>query len=111
MPAPLNAAANLIFGAAGAMLLRRDAALRDDPFNGYFFTLLLFEAALVTPAATYLFRFYPDWSLLYWFDPQIYPRLELYVGWLSGTAIVANFILLLLGYTAARWGICGRVGR
>jgi hypothetical protein len=105
MPVVINIAANLLFGAGLALVARRSPALRQTVFSWPFFFLLAFEAVLFTPVATYVFRFYPQWSMLYWLDPQVFPALERWIGWLSMVAILLNFAAALGGYLAARLGI------
>lgn len=102
MPALLNIAVNLVFGGAMAWVLRRSAALRDDALGWPYLALLAFEALVFTPIATYLFRFYPQWSMLYWFDPQVFPELDRWLGALSAMAIAMNFVAASLGYFAVR---------
>ena len=72
-------------GASAAIVAVRDAGVAlpqlvvADP-------LLAFQAIVVTPIATLLFRFYPQWSMFYWFDPQIFPELDAYTGMLSAVS-------------------------
>jgi hypothetical protein len=105
MPAVINIAANLLLGAGLALALRRSPAQRQELLSWPLLCLLAFEALVVTPVATYLFRFYPQWSMLYWFDPQIFTELERWVGPLSGVAVLLNFAAALGGYVLARRGI------
>ena len=105
MPVVINIAANLLFGAGLALVARRSPALRNTVYSWSFFFLLAFEAIAFTPVATYVFRFYPQWSMLYWFDPQIFPELERWIGLLSLLAIFLNFGAALCGYLIARAGI------
>lgn len=102
MPALINIAVNLAFGASLAWTLRRSPALRDDLLSWPLLTLLGFEALVFTPVATYLFRFYPQWSMLYWFDPQVFPGLDGWTGVLSFVAVAANFAAAIAGYLTVR---------
>ena len=102
MPALINIAANLFYGAVLVLALRRSPALQQNLMSWPFFVLLGFETLLVTPVTTYLFRFYPQWSMLYIFDPQIFPDLERFIGLLSLLAVVLNIGAALLGYVLAR---------
>ena len=108
MPVIVNIGANLLFGAGLVLAVRRSPALEQNFINWSFFFLVAFEAVVFTPAATYLFRFYPQWSMLYWFDPQIFPALDQWIGWLSALAILLNFGAALLGYAVARVGVVAR---
>ncbi len=105
MPAVINIAANLALGGGFALVARTSPALRRDFINWALLFLMAFEALVFTPVATYLFRFYPQWSMLYWFDPQIFPHLESWIGALSFVAVLFNFAAALLGYTVARHGV------
>ncbi|MBI5511131.1 MAG: hypothetical protein HY903_20410 [Deltaproteobacteria bacterium] len=102
MPALINIAANILFGAGLVLVLRRSEALRANLVSWAFFVLLGFEAVLVTPVATYLFRFYPQWSMLYLFDPQIFPELDRYIGVLSLFAVLLNVGAAFVGFFLAR---------
>lgn len=105
MPVIVNIAANLIFGAALVLAVKRSAALRESFVSWVLFFLVGFQALLATPTTTFLFRFYPQWSMLYLFDPQIFPDLDRWIGWLSLCAVLLNFGASLLGYTLARLGV------
>jgi hypothetical protein len=105
MPAVINIAGNLALGSALTLAVRKSPALRRDFVNWAFLLLVSFEAVVFTPIATYLFRFYPQWSMLYWFDPQIFPEIESFVGILSFTAVLLNFGAVVLGYHLTREGL------
>jgi len=109
MPAVINIATNLAFGALIAIIAGRSLDLRRDYVNWPLLLMLAFEALIFTPIATFLFRFYPHWSLLYWFDPQVHPQLDDWIGWLSLLAVFLNFASALLGYTIARLGLIREV--
>lgn len=105
MPALINTAANLLLGASMAYVTRRSEAMRAEIAAWPLFFLLAFEAVVATPVTTYLFRFHPQWSLLYGFDPQIFPSLARTFGWLSLLAVLANFAAVVGGYLATRAGL------
>ena len=105
MPAIINVSANLAFGAALAMVARHSRAMREEVIAWPLLFLLGFESVVMTPIATYLFRFYPQWSMLYWFDPQIFTGIDRWVGWLAALAITLNFGAALGGYLVARLGL------
>ncbi len=105
MPVLVNICANLGFGAAVAWTARRSPALRGELLTWHLLLLLAFESLVITPAATLLFRFYPQWSMFYWFDPQLFPNLDQWAGWLSGLAVVLNYTAAMVGYGLVRWGI------
>ena len=105
MPVAINIAANLIFGALIAWVARRSTTLEESWLNWSSLMLFAFEAVLITPATTYLFRFYPHWSTFYVFDPQKFPAIQDWLGWLSLLVIVLNFGAALAGYLMTRSGI------
>ncbi len=105
MPAVVNFAANLVLGGAVPLVLRRSPAIRRELTSWALLALVGFEAFVFTPVATYLFRFYPQWSMLYIFDPQIFPELDNWVGVLSFVAVLANFGAVLGGFYATREGL------
>ena len=105
MPAVLNFAANLVLGGAVVLALQKSRALRRDLLSWPLLVLIAFEALVFTPIATYLFRFYPQWSMLYLFDPQIFPELDNWIGLLSLSAVLLNFAGVLFGFYATRDGV------
>ncbi|MBI3180267.1 MAG: hypothetical protein HYZ27_11440, partial [Deltaproteobacteria bacterium] len=109
MPALINVAGNLVLGAAAVLAVRRSPALRQHPVSWSLLVLLAFEAVVVTPVTTYLFRFYPQWSMLYWFDPQLFPDLQSWFGLLSLAAVLLNGLAAVCGYFIARYGV--KIGR
>lgn len=108
MPAIINFAANLILGGAVALALQRSPAVRRELMSWAFLALIGFEALVFTPVATYLFRFYPQWSMLYVFDPQMFPELEAWIGVLSLVAVLVNFAGAVGGFYATREGLLRR---
>lgn len=105
MPAIINIAANLLFGAALALLTRHSRALKQEAISWQLLFLMSFEALIFTPVATYLFRFYPQWSMLYAFDPQLFPELDRWIGMLSAAAVGLNFAAAVGGFFLARQGV------
>ena len=105
MPILFNLAANLIFGAGMATASRNSPAFRNNLVNWSLLFLLGFVALIITPASTYAFRFYPQWSLLYYFDPRSFPHLHQWLNLLSLVAVVANFGAALLGFAISRVGL------
>lgn len=105
MPAVINIATSSILGASMALVARRSPALRQEVASWPLFLLLAYQALVFTPVATYLFRFHSQWSMLYLLDPQIYPQLDGWIGWLSAAAVLLNGCAALLGYLVARSGI------
>lgn len=105
MPVILNIASNLILGAAVPLMVRNSKALRQDFVCWQLLFLTAFEAVVFTPLSTYLFRFYPQWALLYAFDPQLYPELDRWYGLLTAGAVLLNFGAAILGFTLGRLGV------
>lgn len=107
MPAVVNIGANLCLGGALAIALRNSPALHRELVSWPFLVLAAFQGIVVTPIATYLFRFYPQWSMSYLFDPQVFPQLDLWVGPLSALVVLATMGAGFAGYALARAGIVG----
>jgi len=105
MPAVINFAANLALGGGLAWVARRSPAVRRDFVSWALVFLVGFEAVVVTPVSTFLFRFYPQWSMLYAFDPQVFPNLDTWIGPLSLLAVLVNFAAALLGFFITRGGV------
>ncbi len=105
MPAAINVAANFALGGALVLVLKASPAIRREMVSWGLLFLLFFEALVFTPVAVYLFRFYPQWSMLYWFDPQMFPRLDNWIGLLSFLATALNFAAAVVGFALARLGI------
>lgn len=105
MPALVNVAANLLLGATLAFSVRESDDMRDEPLSVALLMLLAFEAVVMTPIATLLFRFYPQWSMFYWFDPQLFPDLDSYTGWLSALAVILNIAASVGGFLAVRFAL------
>lgn len=104
MPAIINAAACLIFGSAIALSARHTPSLRRETISWAFILAMGFHAVIGAPVATYLFRFYPQWSMLYAFDPQIFPNFESWFGLLATAAVVTNILTSAAGFMVTRAG-------
>lgn len=107
MPALVNVAASMLLGASLALVLRRSPSLHDETLSWPFLVLLAFQALVVTPVATLLFRFYPQWSMFYWFDPQIFPELDSWTGILSAIAAVCDGLAAVAGFLVVRYSVIG----
>ena len=94
--------ANFCLGAAIVWCWRRSPALQDSLFCWQLLALGLYEALILTPVATYLLRFYPQWTLHYGWDPQIHPNLEGMLGWLSWPAIFGLYLAAFAGFGLTR---------
>ena len=105
MPALINFAASMVFGASMALVARRSSAMVWDLVSWPLLLVIGFQCLVMTPVATYLFQFYPQWSLFYWFDPQLFPRFGDWVTWLSFGAVMLNWMASTLSYISTRKGI------
>ena len=105
MPILLNLCVNLLLGSSLAMVARKSKAMEQNWLSWSSLALLGFESLCVTPMATYAFRFYPDWSMLYLLDPEVFPRLPYWIGWLSILVVILNFITATAAYLVTRSGI------
>ena len=105
MPIIVNIAATMLFGAGLATVAKSSPALKEQFINWVFIFLLAFVAFIITPMSTYAFRFYPQWSMLYLFDPQLFPNLEEWLNLISVASVLSNFIAAIIGYGITRSGI------
>lgn len=105
MPLLFNCASNLALGAALAWAMRRNPAFSRTLAAWPLLLLAVFEALVVTPVTTYLMRFYPHWATSYLFDPQIFPRLDHWVGWLCLGPVALNFLAAFVGYALVYRGV------
>ncbi|RYF11665.1 MAG: hypothetical protein EOO40_02870 [Deltaproteobacteria bacterium] len=105
MPVPFNLATSLLLGASLPPLLRRSEAFRHSFANWALLALALFMALVFTPATTYLVRYFPHWSTLYAFDPQLFPLVERGVGPLSAALVLSYFGVAAGGYAVSRHAI------
>jgi len=104
MPIVVNLAATMLFGAGLATVAKSSPAFKEQFVNWVFIFLLSFVALIITPVTTYAFRFYPQWSMLYLFDPQLFPNLDRWLNLLSAASAVSNFLAATFGYGVARAG-------
>jgi hypothetical protein len=95
----------MLLGASVALVLRRSPSLQDEVLSWPLLVLLAFQALVVTPVATLLFRFYPQWSMFYWFDPQIFPEIDAYTGMLSAIAVACNGLAAIAGFLVVRHSV------
>lgn len=71
---------------------------------------LVFHSVVFTPSFLYAVVFYPDWSVMYFFEPLAL-RPFAWVGWLySAGALVLSFGLLLAGFSYGRKRVLGGNG-
>jgi hypothetical protein len=105
MPVLVNVAANMLLGATLAFAVRNSDDMRDELLSVALLLLLGFETLVFTPIATLLFRFYPQWSMFYWFDPQVFPDLDGWTGPLSAIAVILNIAAAVGGFLAVRFAL------
>ena len=105
MPIIVNLTAMLLFGAGLAAAGKSSPAFKKRFVNWVLLLLLGFVAFIITPATTYAFRFYPQWSMMYLFDPHLFPYLDQWINLLSAASAASNFIAATLGYGVARAGL------
>jgi hypothetical protein len=105
MPILLNLCVNLLLGSSIAMVARKSKAMQQNWLSWSSLCLLAFESLCVTPMATFAFRFYPDWSMLYLLDPEVFPNLPYWIGWLSILVVILNFVMATTAYLVTRSGI------
>lgn len=108
MPVPFNFATSLLMGALLPPLLWRSMALRQAFGNWMLLFLGTFFALIYTPVCTFTLRFFPHWSLLYGFDPQLFPQFEQQLGALSGVLVLMYFAVAVVGYGLSRRAVVKR---
>lgn len=104
MPVLFNLFAHLALGALLARNAKGSRAFRDGAVSWPLIILVAFNATLAAPAATFQFRFFPQWSLLYAFDPQVFPGLEGWIAPLSALVVMANLFAGVVGLLLSRAG-------
>lgn len=101
MNLPLSFAASLLTGVAYAMAGR---ALADpDVFvDRWFLALIVFQSVVFTPLFLYWTVFYPDWAVMYLFEP-VRPVEEIGLGWMfSAVGMLLCFAMAVFGYAYGR---------
>ena len=101
----MNLCISILLGSSIAMVARQSNAMKENWLSWSSLAMLAFQAVCMTPMATYAFRFYPDWSMPYLLDPEIFPRFPYWVGWLSIVVVISNFLTATLAYLTTRHGI------
>lgn len=104
MPICFNFVCHLIFGALMAIVFKQSPVLKQL-INWQMLLALIFTTVLSIPITTYLFLFYPHWSLLYLFDPQLYPMMTHFIQSLSSVVALLHVAIVLCGFYWARYGI------
>lgn len=102
MPVVFNVLASLVFGEVIAMSARSSAAFRRELISWPLIVLVAFHAVIAAPMQTFLLRFYPQWSTLYAFDPQVFPVLNRWMVPLCACAVFGNLLASCLGLFFAR---------
>lgn len=105
MPALINAAANLMFGSLVARATYDPAAPREGVMTWPLVMLIVFHSLVLVPAGSFLFRFYPDWSTHYAFDPRVFVELKQWLGTLAFASVALNLLMAVLGYSCGLWGM------
>lgn len=105
MPVLFNALAHCALGSLLASTARRSPRFRLELVSWPLILLVAFHAILAAPSATFLFRFYPQWSLLYAFDPQVFPALNGWFAPMSAGVVLTNLTLGILGLLVSREGL------
>jgi len=71
---------------------------------------IVFHSVVFTPAFLYALVFYPDWSVMYFFEPLKFPPFS-WQGWLySAAALALSFALLMAGFSYGRKRVLGAKG-
>ncbi|MEL6548230.1 MAG: hypothetical protein AAFQ82_26620, partial [Myxococcota bacterium] len=105
MPAVFNFGAHVLLGSFLALSARNSERFRQELVSWPLILLFGFHALVAAPSGTYLFRFFPQWSMLYAFDPQVVPELEDWIGLLSGGVVLLNLVCGVFGLVVTRLGV------
>lgn len=105
MPVVFNLIGHVALGSLLGLGARRSPAFRRDLVSWPLILLVAFHAVIAAPSATFLFRFYPQWSMLYAFDPQVFPEFDDWLGPISAVVVVCNLLLGIAGLYLTRAGI------
>lgn len=109
MPALFHLVAHALLGSLLAWCSRAAPRGQQRLLGWPLFVGLTYAVGVLLPVAAWQFRFYPDFSLSYAFDPVLYPWVEGQVGWLGLGACLANLAAAVLAYASTRLGL--RTGR
>jgi hypothetical protein len=69
--------------------------------NQYFLAAVLFELLFFIPLGSYLYSFYPDWSLMYFLDPGTLTGAGRV--WLGVIALSSYLLSSIAGFATAAW--------
>jgi hypothetical protein len=105
MPLLMNFGINIIFGASMALVGRQSLAMKEDLISWPLVFVVAFESLIMTPVCTFQLQFFPQWSLFYWFDPQLFPSLHDILSKASFLIILFNFLGALFGLAITRRGV------
>tara|TARA_B100000959_G_scaffold225390_1_gene239500 strand:+ start:59 stop:607 length:549 start_codon:yes stop_codon:yes gene_type:complete len=98
MPAIINIWGHFSLGVVLAYVARHQLLRAKSSLTPALIYLLAFQVILSIPVCAYLSHFFPHWTLLYFFDPQIFINLYQFPGILSFTLICLNTMAALLGF-------------
>lgn len=111
MPVVIHWAFNFMLGVCTARAVRGAPGLHVGRAPWPLLFLTAFEGIFVTPLVTYLFRYWPAWSMFYLFDPAAYPMLDSFIGLLSAAVVAVDFLLMWLGFVCGRTSVTPAHGR
>ncbi len=98
MPALINIWGHFLLGIIVAHLSRAQLLRSDSRLSPALLYLLGFQGLLSIPVCTYLSHFFPHWTLLYFFDPQIFTHLYHFPGTLSFALVSLNTLAAFAGF-------------
>ena len=105
MPALINIWGHLILGIVLAHYARRSLLNSSSPLTPVLIYLLAFQVIFTIPICAYLGHFFPHWTLLYFFDPQIFSYLYQFPGTLAFFLVALNTCTALAGFFLYRHGL------